>query len=41
MQHPAGQRTSLVDFDVVTEALEMIRCRQPPRAGAYNQDALS
>jgi hypothetical protein len=41
MQHPAGQRTSVVDFDVVTEAPEMIRCRQPPRAGAYNQDALS
>src|SRR6202166_3259559 len=41
MQHPAGQRTSIVDFDVVTEALEMIPCRQPSRAGAYNQDALS
>src|SRR5271157_1949133 len=30
MQHPAGQRSGIVDFDVVTEALEMIPCRQPP-----------
>ena len=41
MQHAAGQRTRVADFDGVAKAGEMIGRRQPARAAADHQDALA
>ncbi len=41
MQHAAGQRTGLVDLDLMAEARQVVSCGEAARAGADDEHALA